>query len=559
MIQSKRLIPYSFFFCLFLYFLWLALAYSPIAHFEGDGLAMRDTGTMLPYLLSKDDSVKSLLVAFMVHIEGPLQFLVINLYCYLIGDRLPLTPATMAFPNVIFALATCLMILVVCKKLISERIAYCSVLAFALFPWLCFTMREPWYFNLLSCFLQLIVFYCYIEHLTRPESKVFRIIAPLSLSFYFFNCLDWSSFILCLVFFWLMLLRTNIVVLLRNPYNLIPVFCVLFMVVFSVAMTSKHGLWGLIQTRFIYPFYRIYTNTAGGYPRDIFDLTIFAGGAQWILAAAGALIYLLKDRRQGIYPELTRSFLDTMCFWFVTVGSVVIIAYGSPSFLYVVALPLAVLSGTALARIPSSLVLVPALLLMAGFQVNYNMDESHLYGFTADNRARVLAAACYLVEERPDLLSAAATPVATQGEAQAVIQYARPAKQYALILTQYNRLEIPLNTLSEGSRPHAFKFALDQFAKKGAQRPWIIMSTDVLRQDSQSFGRQLLDDPDISWFARFEDPNGEAIYLGEYTPGVSRPVSEAPSIDVPSLAKRWLSHYDRLRFLQRNVQFTRHY
>ncbi|MBI5568749.1 MAG: hypothetical protein HY914_02290 [Desulfomonile tiedjei] len=337
---------------------------------------------------------------------------------------------------------------------------------------------------------------------------------------------------------------------------MIPIGTVLVMGVWSTAVTAKHGLWGLIQSRFLYPFWRAYQGSMSNNLSDFVDLTLFAWGPQLLLALTGACIYLWRDRKSANYPDLTRSFLDTMCVWLFMTGITVAIGSRSPSYLYVVAVPSAVLAGIALSHIRSLLLLIPVLVLMAGFQITYNMKEDHLWGFKSDTRARILAAACYLVEQRPDLLTGSRTPFVTAFEGEAAVQYARPATRSIRIPTH---LDIPYGARDGDSAPHPFRFALEEYGRKEFTRPWIIMSTDVLHQPSRSFGLRLLDDPDISWMARFPDSNGETIYLGEYTPGTSRPANQAPSMDVPSLSRRWLRHYDRLRFLSHNLQYINHF
>ena len=100
---SLRLIAVFFVF-LFAYLFLLGRIGMPLAHDSFDPLVMRDTCLLLSALIDRGVSFKDLVVEAMKHLEGPTQFVLMNLYCLGIQDAFPLTPATMQFPNTVLGI-----------------------------------------------------------------------------------------------------------------------------------------------------------------------------------------------------------------------------------------------------------------------------------------------------------------------------------------------------------------------------------------------------------------------------------------------------------------------
>src|SRR5208283_2838220 len=158
----------------------------------------RDAGTMIYHLVSGPDPFTAVIRGILGHVEGPLQFIILNAYCYGVGDIFPLNPATMQFPNTIFTFLTAVFAFLLGGRLFSDRFAYCLVLTFALSPWLAFTLRVPWYFNTLSCLSHFTTFYFYAGFIMQRGSKFYQIAAPVVFSFYIWTGLDWPMYFLIL-------------------------------------------------------------------------------------------------------------------------------------------------------------------------------------------------------------------------------------------------------------------------------------------------------------------------------------------------------------------------
>jgi hypothetical protein len=227
------------------YLYLLGSAGLPFAHDSVDGVEMRDTGTMMSYLLSRPLPATTVIKAVFGHIEGPLQYLLLNLYCYTIGNFLPLTPVTLQAPNTVFAYVSVIFIFLIGRRISDTRTAFLCAAVFALGPWLGITMRKSWYFNTMSCLLQASTLYFFIRYLTDPEERFYRIAAPVSLALYILTGMDWPSFIPCLTLF-LVLAYSRSKGGLRsclawNKLNMLPALAGMLLVVTSVVMAVNNG------------------------------------------------------------------------------------------------------------------------------------------------------------------------------------------------------------------------------------------------------------------------------------------------------------------------------
>ena len=74
-----------------------------------------------------------------------------------------------------------------------------------------------------------------------------------------------------------------------------------------------------------------------------------------MLAFAGLVAYALHYRKQFAADRVSRSLLDSMCVWLVLATPPLMMSSGSPQYLYVVAMPTAVLAAFALSKIRRSL------------------------------------------------------------------------------------------------------------------------------------------------------------------------------------------------------------
>jgi len=69
-----------FFLLIFGLLFFLGRAGLPLAHSWVDPVAIRDTGTMFSYLVSRPDPLRSLVLGVLQHVEGPLQYIILNSY-----------------------------------------------------------------------------------------------------------------------------------------------------------------------------------------------------------------------------------------------------------------------------------------------------------------------------------------------------------------------------------------------------------------------------------------------------------------------------------------------
>ena len=211
----------------------------PLAHEWLDPVAIRDSGTVFSYLASQPSPIRALVLGTLQHVEGPLQYILINLYSLTVGDVFPLNPRTMQFPNTIFAFLASLFAFLICKKLFSVRMAFYCAAAFALFPWLAVTIRVPWYLNTVSCLLHFSTFYFFACFINEPNSLFYKIAAPISLTLYILTGLDWPTYIFCLLVF--LLLSGRFWAVLRNPVQCYTCYCHFVSVNFY--RNVSHKIW----------------------------------------------------------------------------------------------------------------------------------------------------------------------------------------------------------------------------------------------------------------------------------------------------------------------------
>jgi len=219
-------------------------------------------------------------------------------------------------------------------------------------------------------------------------------------------------------------------------------------------------------------------------------------------------------------------------------------------------MPSALFSGLVLARMRYRW-LIPCVLVLAISQIYFVTDKQ--FAFVGDKKQRILAAACHLIEKRPDLLTAARMPIIAGFDAAGVFQYARPTN---------------IGCVVGGDYPVEYFSAREQCLTSGAcpvtdlagrQRtvlnPWFIIDSSPLseRNPFREYWFALLQDPSIKWIAQFREPTGEVIYIGEPGSGTNLPAYEAPLVDVKALSEKYLEKYDRLKFLKRNLAYVYHY
>jgi hypothetical protein len=524
----------------------------PLAHSYFDQIGIRDAGTLFSYYASCPEPLKTLAGQAMLHIEGPLQFVLINAYCYAVGDLLPLNPSIVQIPNTVLALlASVLAYLLGCRAL-SPRMGYCCALGFALGPWLGETLRQPWYFNTLSCFLHFSVFYCFVRLSDEPESRLFRILSAVSLSAYVFTGMDWPSFLFSLGLF--LILCGRVKQILRNPYNLLVLACVAIQVAWPVALYLTGRERFLNGTILLYPFLR-YSDLASNpyFWSRIWANVLAAGGPQLFLAVIGIVVYVGRFRSGLVEDRTRRALFDSMCVWFVGAGYALLKSSTSATYLYVAAVPISLLAGFALARTKSRYLVVAAI-----FMVVCQLWVTCGQHFKDENEgSRILAAAAFLIGNRPDLLEEGKIALLPRNAASDVGQYAR-GKNRRVIMPKGFPVERRKRNI--GSDEKTLLDFVEAYDNGHILADWVILDTELFAKDLRAAGfyARLRDDPAIRWLARFKDSGGE-LFIGEVIPGKGAPLGDAPVMNTKRLSEIYEAKYDRISFLKNNVQYVDHY
>lgn len=557
--QSNRWFSVAFFLGTFLYLLGIGKIGIPWAHPFADPLAIRDTGTMLPYLLSRPNPLRAVVLAILGHVEGPLQYVLLMAYSYAVDSFLPLCPSTMQFPNTIFAFLACMMAFFLGREVFGLRVGYAIPLVFALSPWLAHVVRMPWYFNTLACLFQLCTLYGVVAFTRNPESKRIQLALSLSLFGYLLVGMDWPSFLGTLLIYGL--LSGTLSSILRNRFNIIPALYMVFLLVWGVLLYWYLGTEGFQFSWIVYPFRHLVWRVARITSEYMWYNTLVPWGPVLPLAFGGIVVYLFRLRRQPELDRAAHSLLTATSIWLV-VGSVpLLISSGAPSYVYVLGVPSAIMGGLMLARLPRSLVAIFVVCSMVT-QLFVITEGS----FSFDQRRRILAAACFLVEERSDLLEKDKRIMATGmlpdqrfGDGMAVAQYARPSA-WPINL----QVDWPASRRVLTNRAHYLevKNLVDTYNGTGKiMADVLILESEAYsdRNPARDFFRRLLGDPNVRWLARFRESNGEEIVIGEVIEGGAIPWEQVPLKDVDTLAVTYLKKYDRLHFLTRNVEFIKHY
>lgn len=558
---------YSFFALIFVYIYVVGSFALPSVHYFFDAVAIRDTGTVWESLTwNVSDKRHFLPAAVMCHIEGPLQFLLLNFYYYLIGDLFPLNPTTTQFPNTIITFLCIIFAYLIGKKLYSDRFGYLCAVMFALMPWLAITIRLPWVFNTLSCCFELSTIYFYIGFVQEPEKGFYRAAAPISLAMYFTTGLDWPAFLFILFIY--LGLSKKLRQAVRNVYNIIPltvVFsfaCVSLWLYYYVKYYSPGQSYLYKQTMLLYPFIKV--GVGGTFPSlsKIIIYLVKTFGLTFPLAISGVVSYFYLRRKQifssddiGVIQK--RDFVAIMSLWLFVFSIPLLKNVGSVTYGYVLAVPVAILSSLFLVRVKSHFVVLLVFVLI-GFQW-YSTTQARTFAFRDDDR-RVLAAAAFLIEKRSDLLEKGKRAFLPRNEPSNVGQYARGRNGF---------IAMPMNFPTEkflhsaGTKEEILMDFITAYNDSGEIRAdWLILSSETVtpsaHNQSSEFYRRLFADPQITWIACFKDNKNRKLWLGEVKEG-GFPADMVKVYDVDFLADIYAEKYDKISFLKRNVRLIFHH
>jgi len=552
----RNVAPTVFFFlAIAVYLCVIGLAGQPSVHPYFDHIGIRDAGTTLSYYASGQSPLKTVFVQSMLHYEGPLQFLLLNAYCFLVGDLFPLNPATMQFPNTVFAFLATIFAYLLGKRLLDARYGICCAMVFALAAWLGDTIRIPWYFNTMSCMLHFSTFYFLVRLMEVPDSRKYQASAAGSLALYMLTGMDWPAFGLSLGVFLLLSGRLRPVLL--NPFNVAPLGVALMQVAWP-AILYLTGRQDLVPgTMLLYPFFR-YTDLAGNpeFGPRVLKHVVSAWGPHLVLAFAGLALYSLKQRKLLSEHRVQRGLFDAICLWFFVAGYGLISSSTSVTYLYVAAMPTALLAGLFLWKTRNAWVGAIAII-MAVFQVY--MASGKDFSFEQPDDQRILAAACFLIEQRPDLLTENRTAFLPRNVASGVGQYARGSNQRIVMPRDF---PVERRKHSVGSPEDTLISFVDAYnLNQEIRADWILIDSQLFGGEvkARDFYMRLRNDPNVKWLARFKDKTGHELTIGEVAKGRGTDIDTVPLLDSEALSEIYEAKYDRISFLKQNVQYVDHY
>jgi hypothetical protein len=307
----------------------------------------------------------------------------------------------------------------------------------------------------------------------------------------------------------------------------------------------------------LYPFFR-YGDLAANPDFTARVLThVLAGwGPQLILVLAGLAIYVARQRGTLRETPISRSVFDSMCIWFFGAGYALVTSSTSMTYLYVAAVPTTVLAAMCMDRLSNrSVGLIVGVLAVFQVYVTFGGDVS----FQAKDDRRVLAAAAFLIEQRPDLLAKDKTAFLPRNHAANVGQYAR-GQNKRIVMPKAFPAELRKHSVGSDERT-LLDFVEICNRLKEIRADWVILDSDLFSESftAREFYVRLRDDRNIRWIARFRDKAGSELLVGEVTKGEGRPFSEAPIMDADGLSRTYERKYDRINFLKHNVQYVDHY
>ena len=341
-----------------------------------------------------------------------------------------------------------------------------------------------------------------------------------------------------------------------NPFNLLPLTAITFLIIWAAALYLKLGTGAFMFSRPIYPFLRLVEQIQAFNWLSVWEYTLLPSGAHLILAIIGLAGYFYGGRKAPNLSSVARAFFDSMGLWFILATPLLIIASGDPTYLYVIGMPSAVFAAFTLIRL-RPILLATSVVIMLCLQLLFICGPDFLS--PPDQKRRVLAAACYLMEQRPDLLKENKKHMAT-GDPSVIGngEHGAAVSQYARSRTKCLIVPLDWPVLRDPSDLDDVKSFVDNYTEKGViDADWLIIESEALSETNiaRNFFLQLLHDPNVRWLARFRESTGQVIYIGEVMESDAVSIEEAPEMDVAALSNRYESNYDRINFLMNNVPY----
>jgi hypothetical protein len=178
--------------------------------------------------------------------------------------------------------------------------------------------------------------------------------------------------------------------------------------------------------------------------------------------------------------------------------------------------------------------------------------------FQNDDR-RVLAAATYLIETRPDLLEKEKRAFLPRNKPANVGQYTRG--RYKRIVMPY-RFPEKMKLTAVGSKEEILTDFINSYNNdKIIEADWLVLASETATSGDEKsflFYSELLNDPQITWEASFVDEKGRKLWLGEVTRGARVSFDNATVYRVGPLADIYTRKYDRFSFLRKDIKYVFH-
>jgi hypothetical protein len=560
----------------------------PPVHYFYDASIMRDTATVWTALTwNVRDERHFWPVALLSQHEGLLQWLVMNTYATLVGGFVRLDPRTMQVQNTILTWCAALFAWRLGARLLSAEAGRFAALSLVLMPWLALTLRRPWVFNLLSVATELATFYAYVRFAEDPARPRYRAAAALALGAYMLTGVDWPSFVLVLAVFLVLAGRWREA--LANRYNIawlavFALYAAWAVGVFTYARLYKPQYAHLYHRAIlVYPFYKVFVSLP---TTDVADTPSMVGRAVYLARTFGTILVLAVAGIAALRGHIARvisyhvaggprdvraSAITALAVWML---ALVPLAWtpSSITFGYVVAAPMALLAGACVAAVVGRLthrsaalvttivifLVVSAALQLAltrGIRIGGLTIRGSDWIWGNDDR-RVMAAAAFLNEQRPDLLEIGRVALLPRDAPANVGQYARGRNTRLVMPIDF---PVTLRLHSAASKLEPLRDFVTAYQERNElHTDWLILASELLdsSQPVASFYRRLRADPRIHWIAELKDHRGRALLLGEVNPRAGGNVP--PVVDVDPLADLYARKYDRLSFLRRNVRYVLH-
>ena len=568
MLVSKRSLPIVGLFILIAITLAILGQYHQrAAHFYFDGIAIRDTGTMFQTLISKKMmsnlfslNVTNPLYPILNHVEGPLQFFVLNFYENTIGYFLPLTPSVMQFPNTIFIFLTSVILFFIGCKLDQPKTGYISTLCFILSPWVVVCQRLPWYFNTLEVLLQTSTIYYYYRYLDDNSPGSSKVMAPISLALYMTTGLDWPIFFTFLAIFFGLAGPEHWKRLLRNKYNVFPMIMVVYHCMVPLVLYYSAGWTYAQNTMLFYPFVK---GSQGSFLPGLNPLlsnSLGGIGLQVFSAIAFLIAFIVNIRRRQSSQDVKMALLVAVCVWFCISALAVFKTSATIEYVYVMSVPTAILSGLFLARF-GRYALLTCILSMVAFWMFVFETRPYSSTFIEHNNddRHVLAAAAFIIENYPEFLKPRETVFVPRNRPTCVAQYLRGGEQLVIMPPNFPS-EMRIHSVAspmEVLRP----FVKSYNDNDKILANWLILDSDLFSDSnpSREFFVRMKNDKHICWLGRFSQGSGNALYIGRVCEYGNVSIESSPEIDADKYAELYLRKYDKIPHLKRNLAAIGHY